>query len=1188
MLRDRNNVTTSAQLLPYGVALLSTTLALGISLPLEPWIKPTPISPFFAALMVSAWYGGLGPGLVATVLSTLAINYCFVPPYYAWKFTEPGNIIRLSVFVMAALLISGLNESRRIALHREQTLRVASEAIQSEAQAAKERLETFLSSINDGFYVLDRNWCYTYVNDRYCEIAGRQRELLLGQNIWELFPDTIDTDFYVQFQQALSEQTPLQFEYLYTTWNRWFEYRVYPSSSGLTIFVVEITDRKRTEKALQASEERFRLVTQAVNGLVFDWNLQTDEVYRSEQLYEIIGVYPEDVPPTLTWWHERIHPDDLARLQPQAAQAFTGSNNLYESEYQVRHKDGYWIDVWERGCLIRDDHGQVIRVVGSTVDISDRKRTEAALRQSEERFRVSQELSLDAFTILNSVRDTTRAIVDFVWTYVNPKAAEILQHPANELVGQRLLAVLPSNPINSELFERYVRVVETGEPHDIEIVYSTDNITAWFRNMAVKLEDGVAIFFSDITERKQAEVEREQLLQQLTTERAQFEAVLRQMPAGVIIAQASSGKLILGNQQAEQIWRHPFLYLSDIDEYREYKGFHTDGRLYQPEEWPLARSLMTGEIVTQEEIRFLRGDGTQGVMEASSTPIYNQHGQITAGVVIFQDITQRKQAEAALQESERRFRRLVESNMFGVAFGNFTGGIHYANDYFLKMVGYSREEIESGRVQWMAITPTEFLPLDEKAAAELRNNGVATPFEKEYIRKDGTRVPILIGAALLQEPYDQQQEIIGFFIDLTERKQAEAERNQLLLQEQAAREAAESANRIKDEFLAVLSHELRSPLNPILGWAKLLQNGKLDEARTKQAIATIERNAKLQAELIEDLLDVSRILRGKLSLTVSPVNLASTIRAAIETVRLAAEAKSIRIEATLDAEVGQVLGDSTRLQQVAWNLLSNAVKFTPPRGRVEVKLSLASEYSSLTDEQPRANDQGQMIHDKFAQITVSDTGKGIAPDFLPYVFDYFRQADSATTRKFGGLGLGLAIVRHLVELHGGMVQVDSPGEGLGATFTVRLPLMPIQPTINQDAQLSESPLDLSGVKVLVVDDDTDSREFIAFLLKQAGAKVIATSCAHEAFTALTQSQPDVLVSDIGMPQMDGYMLMRQVRALSPEQGGEIPAIALTAYAGELDHQQALSVGFQKHIPKPVEPEELVRAIASLLKQSTAS
>ncbi|MEH1949152.1 MAG: response regulator [Nostoc sp.] len=413
--------------------------------------------------------------------------------------------------------------------------------------------------------------------------------------------------------------------------------------------------------------------------------------------------------------------------------------------------------------------------------------------------------------------------------------------------------------------------------------------------------------------------------------------------------------------------------------------------------------------------------------------------------------------------------------------------------------------------------------------------------------------------------------------DITERKRSEAllqeqndRLNQLMISLQQQTEQAQQANRIKDEFLAVLSHELRSPLNPILGWARILQKSHQDTAKTQYALETIERNAKLQAQLIEDLLDVSRILQGKLALNTVPVGLNFTIKAALETVRLAAEAKSIQIQTILEPNVGPVLGDSGRLQQVVWNLLSNAIKFTSPGGRVEVRLETIE-------------DEVDTHAAEYTQITVSDTGRGISDEFLPYVFDYFRQADGTTTRKFGGLGLGLAIVRHLVELHGGTVQADSPGEGQGAVFKVKLPLIATS-TLNQvnTADRDRSDLNLNGLQTLLVDDDTDSREFIAFVLQQYGAQVTEADSAHDALNSLGQTKFDLLISDIGMPDMDGYTLIRQIRNQSPEQGGEIPAIALTAYAGEIDRQQALAAGFQHHISKPIELEVLIQAILTIV------
>lgn len=420
------------------------------------------------------------------------------------------------------------------------------------------------------------------------------------------------------------------------------------------------------------------------------------------------------------------------------------------------------------------------------------------------------------------------------------------------------------------------------------------------------------------------------------------------------------------------------------------------------------------------------------------------------------------------------------------------------------------------------------------------------------------------------------------------------DRSQLLISLQQQADQLRQANRIKDEFLAVLSHELRSPLNPILGWAKILQTRQQDAAKTQYALETIERNAKLQAQLIEDLLDVSRILQGKLSLTTGLVGLPFTIKAALETVRLAAEAKSIQIQTTFEPNVGQVLGDPSRLQQVVWNLLSNAVKFTPQGGKVQVRLEQIEEAGVREEGEIASHSSDNLTtslphlsNTAYAQLTVTDTGKGISADFLPYVFDYFRQADSTTTRRFGGLGLGLAIVRHLVELHGGTVQATSPGDEQGATFVVRLPIMAASKQSQGSASAyNSSGLDLNGLRVLFVDDDRDSRELVAFLLEQHGAKVTQVESASEALGSLRQAEFDLLISDIGMPDMDGYALIRQIRKQLPDQGGKILAIALTAYAGEMDQQQALAAGFQQHITKPIEPEILMQTIWTLLERKS--
>jgi CheY-like chemotaxis protein/nitrogen-specific signal transduction histidine kinase len=403
--------------------------------------------------------------------------------------------------------------------------------------------------------------------------------------------------------------------------------------------------------------------------------------------------------------------------------------------------------------------------------------------------------------------------------------------------------------------------------------------------------------------------------------------------------------------------------------------------------------------------------------------------------------------------------------------------------------------------------------------------------------------------------------------DITERKRAEHEHEQLLSSAHAARTEAELANRTKDEFLATVSHELRTPLNAMVGWARMLRAGKLDENKVNHAIEIIDRNAKAQAKLIEDILDVSRIVAGKVRLDPLPVELRQIIEAAVDSIRPAADSKQVQLKLDLDSAMGMVSGDPARLQQVVWNLLSNAIKFTPNDGQVEIQLKEIG-----------AN----------VQISVSDTGEGIMAEFLPHIFDRFRQADSSTTRKHSGLGLGLAIVRHLVELHHGTVDAYSAGERQGARFTVTLPIMrvhmkePIEHYGLGDSERKQSKVALNGLRILYVEDDVDSRQALAAVLMQYDAEVRTVATVHEALGLLTNWRPDLLISDIGLPDEDGYDLIRKVRARQPEDGGTIPAIALTGYAGVSEHELALSAGYQKYLVKPIKPENLAEIIGTIV------
>lgn len=741
-------------------------------------------------------------------------------------------------------------------------------------------------------------------------------------------------------------------------------------------------------------------------------------------------------------------------------------------------------------------------------------------------------------------------------------------------------------------------------------------------------------------------------------------------------------------------------------------------------------------------------------------PMRNNEGRVVKWFGTNTDIDELRRATEALKASEAELRGVVHSEMVGILFFSKEGVIEDANDLFLRMIGYTRDDLFAQKLSWVDLTPPGWEEADQKAVDELAQRGACAPFEKEYLRKDGTRLPVLIGGTILDEKSGRG---VAFVIDNTERKQVEAEREKLhqlesearaesetinatgrllaaeldlqkvvqavtdaatqltgarfgaffynLINEQGesytlytlsgvpresfegfpmpratalfgptfrgeasvliedvfkderygknepyhgmpaghlpvrsylavsvisrtgevigglffghpepgmfskrdvriveglaaqaaiavdnarlfeavqkerikavetAREnerlyrEAQEANRLKDEFLATISHELRTPLTSILGWSRMLATETFDETTRKRGLETIERNARSQGQIIEDLLDISRIITGKLRLNLQLVEPYSIIEAAIDSVRPTVEAKNLRLQTILDPHAGPISGDPDRLQQIFWNLLSNAVKFTPKGGRVQVRLERINSH---------------------VEVSISDTGAGIPADFLPHVFERFRQGDGTTTRKHGGLGLGLSIVKQLVDLHGGVIRAASEGEERGANFTVSLPIAVVQTTTINEDQLArvhpgnngsvsfECPPQLAGLRVLIVDDEEDARELLTMVMNKCEALVRVVSSAKEAITELENFRPDVLISDIGMPEEDGYELIRRVRSLPKERGGRTPAIALTAYARVEDRMKALSYGYQMHVPKPVEPAELVTVIASLV------
>lgn len=963
-------------------------------------------------------------------------------------------------------------------------------------------------------------------------------------------------------------------------------------------------ERSRAEEKLRESEAHLQLAVKIGRMGTWEWDMQTDALLWSEGHFTILGLQPNECEPSYEVWANRVHPNDLAEVEAKVQRAIAEKKE-YHHEYRLRWSDGsiHWVEA--RGEFTYDSQGNPKHSIGVVINITERKQAEEALRQALQKLN---------FHVENSPMAVVEWNRDFRVIRWSVGAERILGWKAEEILGKCLTEIPFVFEEDLEaVTEVCQRLVYGEEPHIFSYNrnYTNDrNIVhcEWY-NSSLRDESGrmisVLSLVLDVTERKYAEQEREQLLERERISRSQAEAAQRQL--ATIFDTSPVGLALLDAQQRFIAINEALAEINGLT--REQHLGYSIPELFGQSDPQLVEVFdgiyNTGNPFTSPNFAVNvpgRSDRRPGYYNVYYLPTVNSNGQVEGVLVYVVDVTERVQLERAQRFLSEASAVLASSldyqtTLEQVAQLTVPELADWCTVHIIEEDGAIEQiavaHIDPAKLEW-AYQIREKYPLnpeDARGAAYTLRTGKSDfvpDIPDELLVKaarDSEHLEMLrqVGfSSVMTVPLRTQARILGVisFIsaesgrrytsanlqlaeELARRASLAIDNAQLYRLAQRDRAKAEATNRIKDEFLAVLSHELRSPLNPILGWTKLLRTGRLDTTKTQQALETIERNAKLQAQLIEDLLDVSRILQGKMTLNVAPVNLAAMIEAARETVRLAAEAKHIQIQTTFNPISGTVSGDSNRLQQVVWNLLSNAVKFTPTGGRIDVQLEQVGMY---------------------AQIQVKDTGKGIKREFLPHVFDYFRQEDGTITRQFGGLGLGLAIVRHFTELHGGTVQADSLGQNLGATFTIRLPLNIVEPEPSSDDRDPESAADLAGIQVLVVDDDADMRELAAFTLMQSGAQVATAASGTQALTFLNQSLPDLLLCDIGMPEMDGYALIRQIRKWSPEQGGTIPAIALTAYAGEINQQQALAAGFQMHISKPVEPDELVKAIARLLRQ----
>ncbi|MCT7982253.1 PAS domain-containing protein [Laspinema sp. A4] len=1259
---------------------------------------------FSATVAVSAWYGGLQAGLLATLLAAACGEYFFLVPFYSFGQHNPGQTLALGVFLIEgfalSLLISALYNSRQKAELYAQGL-----------ENTQEQFRQIAENIDRLIWMTDiQKTEVFYVSPQYEQMWGRSLESLYQQP--SSFLEGVHPEDRDRVRTALAKQSSGEYHEEYRTIHpngtiRWVRSRAFPIRDNRTGevyrvagIVEDITERKQIEQEFLYANERYQRASTAVNCVIYDWNLESQQVVRSESLSQFLGYPLAEEGQDTTWWLSLIHPDDL---EPAflAMQKALEEHTRFDIEYRIRHQDGRYLNVSDRGGILRDESGKAVRVIGTTIDISDRKKTETELQQREELFRTSVENLLDCFGIYTSVRDESGEIIDFRIEYVNAAACTSNGLSREEQIGKRVCDLFPGYR-TSGLFDEYCQVVETRKPLVKDSFVNEQLTTATGRPKAfdirgVAFGDGFLATWHDISERKQVENE-------LYRREREFTALAENSPDIIARLDRKMRPLYVNRAISRVLGRSPEEFLRTSNPELAVPG------ILSPEcQGAIAQVFATGQ---EGEIEgdLIDVNGLTRSYQSRLVPEFDRDGRVESVLSLSRDITEYKIAQATSERNQERLRLALESAKLGlwdydlesqnisvslrcfeifgldlpstvIKYARFVQCLHpedrdrvnravqrAINDQADYDIEYRIIRTDES-LRWIAAKGRAFyddkgtavrmggvlLDITERKKAEEERDRLLKQleFEQQLLKAVLQQMPagaivaeapsgkvllsnkqaqaILIGAIAedknLEEdrlfqgihpdgrPYHQQElpmsraitlgetiiddeiEIpltnghsqilclsakpvknlagrivagVVMFYDISDRKLAERQREELLLREQEARRQAEAASRMKDEFLAIVSHELRSPLNAILGWSRLLRRRKLNPEKMAQALESIERNAEMQTQLIEDLLDISRIIRGKIRLYLRPLQLTPAIEAAINTVRPTAEIKKIKLITTLDPGVGLVSGDGDRLQQVIWNLLSNAVKFTPEGGRVEICLERV---------------------ENSIQIRISDTGIGIEPEFLPYMFERFRQADSKTTRSHGGLGLGLAIVRNLVELHGGQIFAQSPGLGKGSTFVVQLPRLQDtsegieeQGLESSSVECDQSFSELAGLKILVVDDEFDTREFLITALEQYGAEVFAAASTAEAIALIQKMQPQILLSDIGMPGEDGYSLIRQIRTLPPEQGGKIPAAALTAYTRTEDRILALAAGFQMHIPKPIDPRHLIEVVGQLRKK----
>ena len=1072
-------------------------------------------------------------------------------------------------------------------------------------------------------------------NDAYVPILGKRHPTALGRpaaDLWAEVWDVIGPQVEVILAggpASWAQRVPLTVErngypeQAYFTWSHSPIPDAAGGVGGILCVVTEETAAVLAERERGRLSEQARTILESITDAFFalgpDWRF----TYVNPQAEQVLGRKPGDLLGRDIWdVYPGLHGSEFERVYRRVVAEQVA---LSATTYYPDHDKWYEVHAYPAA-----DGGLSIYFR----DVTEGKRAEAELRETSSKLAWQTRL-------FEGVASTTP---DFIYVfgldgrilYANRRLLEVWGRTYDQTIGRSLIEV-GYEQWHADMHLAEIRqVIETKRPIRGEVPFTGGSgISGVYEYIFTPVfgPDGtvevIAGTTRDITARRQAERELTAAKAAAEASLGRWQAVVGSMAEGVVVADAA-GNLPEWNPAALAIHGYASLaevgrHLNDFPAVLELTAADT-GRVLPLADWPMSR-VLRGETFAGFEASVWRRDvDLRRVLTYSGSPVLDPDGRVRLGVLTFHDVTDARRADAERSRSEAWLRLTTDAIPVVIAYVDADQRYRFNNAAYQEWMGLCPDELAGRHVREVLGEETYLarLPYVERAlAGELVRFDGPMPHRTKGVRDTETSyIPDL------SEDGRTVRGFVSVVYDITERREADRERERLLANERASRAQAEASgaqaeasraqaetsraqaetsraqaehqSRLKDEFLATLSHELRTPLNAILGWAQILRTSMTPED-VAEGVDVIIRNARVQVTLIEELLDVSRIVSGKVRLDVQRVPLAAVVEGAVETVRPAAEAKGVLLEAALDPRAGPVAGDQSRLTQIVFNLVSNAIKYTPRGERVRVRLERVSSH---------------------VEVTVADTGEGITADFLPHVFERFRQADGSTTRRHGGLGLGLSIVKQLAELHGGTVRAASDGPGKGASFVVALPLMAVQhdpdvaaeddtdkvgggggagadarrrPAATGDARDATNAPDglaaqadaratLKGFRVLVVDDESDARAVIRRLLEGCGAVVQLADSAAAALVAVRRDRPDALVSDVGMPGEDGYSLIRQVRALPPGEGGRTPAVALTAYARSEDRTKAMLAGFDMHLSKPVEPAELIATVATLARR----